>query len=164
LKKALVFSLLILFLFNSIGYYFLFELNKYMARKEMKAAIQRNPAKMIILTIADAENDRDFCRIDKKEFRYKGEMYDIVRENKTGQKTVFTCLHDTKESRLFAGLKREAQNKSHFAMWYNLNMIVFSESAIDLNPQLMGDWRYPRIAISLKSSMLSTWCPPPEFS
>lgn len=37
----------------------------------------------------------------KNEFRYKGEMYDIVREETAGDSIVYHCIHDVKESGLF---------------------------------------------------------------
>jgi hypothetical protein len=147
-----------------MGYYILFELNKQIVRKEMQSVILQKSEKLITLTIADAAHDPDFQRIHKKEFRYKGSMYDIVCEIKSGSKTVFICVHDAKESKLFAGLKRVNQNKHHFALWDHLNLVFFSEHSIDLNPSFSGSLIFPRINITLKSSTLQTWSPPPEFS
>jgi hypothetical protein len=164
LKKTLIYLILVLVLFNSMGYYFLFELNKINARREIQSIIQQHPAKMTILTIVDVENDREFHRIDRKEFRYKGTMFDIVREIKTGNTTVFICLHDTRESNLVAGLKRINQNKIHLAMWDQLVMIFLSQPANELNAAFSCNLIFPRIDISLKSSALPKWSPPPEFS
>lgn len=164
LKKILIYSILILFLFNSIGYYLLYELKKHLARTEMQAIIQHHSKKLTVLTIADDEHDPDFQRIDKKEFMYKGSMYDIVREIRTGHKTVFICLHDSKESKLLAGMKRLNQNKLHFAVWNHLTMIFLPIPAGDLNLFFSGKLLFPRIEISLRSSFLQTWSPPPEHS
>jgi hypothetical protein len=164
LKKALIYSILILFLFNSLGYYLLFELHKYEIKKEMQAMIQKHPSKMTILTIADVENNQEFHRIDKKEFRYKGAMYDIVREIKTGQTTVFICIHDAKESELLAGLKRETQNKIHLVRWDHLIMIFLPVPTIKPISFELTDLIFPNINFTLTSPFLGTWSPPPEFS
>jgi hypothetical protein len=164
LKKALTYLILILFLFNSVGYYYLFELNKQLARKEMQTMIPRHPSKLAVITIADIEKDREFQRIDKKEFRYKGTMYDIVREIKKGQTTVFICLHDAKESRLFAGLKNATQNKLYFALWEQLVMFLPYNPSFDLTPGYLSKLIFPRMNIIAESSMLQTWSPPPELS
>ena len=126
--------------------------------------IQRNPSKLTVLTMVNVDKDKEFQRIHKKEFRYKGEMYDIVREIKTGHTTVFICTHDTKESKLFAGLKRINQNKQHLAVWNQLVMIFLSKPFLDLNPLLSGELIFPEIEILLKSAILQIWGPPPELS
>lgn len=46
----------------------------------------------------------DFLWIKENEFRYKGEMYDVVRFEINNKSAAFHCIHDFKESRLFANL------------------------------------------------------------
>lgn len=135
-----------------------------MARTEMQEMIHRADAKITIVTIVDVEQDQDFQRIHKKEFRYHGVMYDIKREIKTGQKTVFFCVLDVKESKLFAGLKRVGQNKLTYAMWDHVNMIFFSLPSVDLSTSYTGQLLFPFVEMSLKSTFIPTWSPPPEFS
>jgi hypothetical protein len=130
----------------------------------MQSLIRRHDSKLTVLEIADVSQNRDFQRIDKKEFRYKGFMYDIVHELKTRDKTVFICIHDAKESKLFSGLKRASQNKAHLSIWNHLNMVFYSEQPFDLEPELSGNLLFPKIEISAKSSILKTWSPPPEDS
>jgi hypothetical protein len=146
-----------------MGYYFFFELNKNAARREMQAIIQQ-PSQLTILTIADVENDQEFQRLDHKEIRYKGTMFDILREIKTGHKTVFICVHDVKETRLVAGLKRINQNRVYLNMWDEQVMIFLSCPSIDLTSSFLRELIFPNIDISLKSSILPTWSPPPENS
>ncbi|MEI7726971.1 MAG: hypothetical protein WCK09_17810 [Bacteroidota bacterium] len=164
MKRLLIYSILLLFLFNSMGYYFLFEFHKYMTRAEMQYMIERADAKITILSIVDVEHDQEFHRIDKKEFRYHGVMYDIKREIKTGRTTVFICVHDVKESTLFAGLKRVDQNKLNYAMWDHVNMIFLSQPTIDLSTSCTGKLVFPLVRILLNSTLLPTWSPPPELS
>jgi hypothetical protein len=162
LKKILTYSFLVLFLFNSIGYYILFELSKYVIQSEMQAAIHRKPSKLTVISVVNTLNDRDFQRLDKKEFRYKGLMYDVVREIKTLHATVFICIHDTKESNLYAGLKRVNHNRLHFAMIDHLIMVSPTASGFEMTPFLSGKLFFSRNVISLPSSLLSDWSPPPE--
>lgn|GEM_PF-367161 len=164
LKKILIYFILLLFLFNSMGYYFLFELNKHLARQEIQTLIQRHPKKLMVLTIVNVANDKEFQWIHKKEFRYKGEMYDIVREVKSGQTTVFICLHDVKESKLFAGLKRVNHDKHHCAAWDHHVMIFLTAPFFDLSLLSQNELIFPDLEISLISPMLQPWSPPPEYS
>jgi hypothetical protein len=156
--------MLFLFLFNSMGYYFLFELNKHLAWREMQVTLKRHPGKLTVLRIADVASNHEFQRIDKKEFRYKGNMFDVVSEVKTGHVTVFVCRMDTRETDLFAELNRETQNRTHGAKWAHTVIILISVPSFDLNPAITGKLSFPRIDIPLKSSSLPTWSPPPEGS
>jgi hypothetical protein len=165
LRKALACAILALFLFNSIGYYLLFELNRHLVVREMQSAITNHSEKYTILTIANVSTNKDFQRIHKKEFRYKGEMYDIVRELRTGQKTVFICLHDKKESKLFAGLKRVAGgNKMLFTHWNNMVMIFSSETLNHLPVDFRAIFIVPPQNVLVYPSYIPTWSPPPEKS
>lgn len=145
-----------------MGYYLVFEINKHIIRKDIQVMLKRQPSKLIVLTIADIANDTEFEWIHQKEFRYKSEMYDIVREIKKGKTTTFICLHDKRESRLFAGLKRDNQNKQHQACWNQFVMIHFSENTLDLSALITGEWNYPKLNIPLRSSVIPAWSPPPE--
>lgn len=127
--------------------------------------IQRKyPEKLTLLAFDDIEKNKEFQRIDKKEFRYRGAMYDIVRESKTGKRTIFICMHDAKESKLFAGLKRETQNKIHLARWDHMIMICLSNPTIGVTCPELPDLIFPHIKSLLPSPEIRSWSPPPEFS
>ncbi|MCX6266993.1 MAG: hypothetical protein NTW16_06495 [Bacteroidetes bacterium] len=163
MKRVFAFTFLIIFLFNSMGYYFLFELNKYLARTEMQTRIQLKQSKLLVLQIVDVASDADFRWIDHKEFRYKGVMFDVVREIKSGRTSVFICTIDTKESNLAAGLNRINQNRKHIALWGEQIMIFLQTPSCDLSTLYAGDLMFARTDISLKSHLLPTWSPPPEI-
>lgn len=44
--------------------------------------------------------------IKPNEFRYHGEMYDIIREEKKGDSVYSYCFHDVKESKLFKDMDK----------------------------------------------------------
>ncbi len=150
-------------LFNSAGYYLLFELHKYQIKKDMKALIQSNPSNYTIMKIDDVEHDKEFTWIHKKEFRYKGSMYDIVRTIKKGNTTIFICLHDTRESKLFAGLQRETRDKRFFSMWEHVVLFCFSFPAVELSAFQLAELTYPVIHVFLTSPLLQPWSPPPKL-
>jgi len=162
LKKALIYSILMVVLFNSAGYYLLFELHKYQIKQEMKALIQSNPSNYTIVKIDNVENEKEFTWIHEKEFRYKGSMYDIVRTVKKGNTTIFICLHDTRESKLFAGLQRETRDKRFFSMWEHVVLFCFSVPALELTTFQLTELKFPVIHVFLTSPLLQPWSPPPE--
>ena len=120
LKKALAISLLFLFLFNALGYYVIFELNKFLIKKEMRSMAFGKPSAMTVLIVPDAENNGDLRRIDKHEILYKNRMYDIIREVKKGRCVTFYCIRDTREENLLAGFKKNSTNRFTLALMKNL--------------------------------------------
>lgn len=164
LKKILIYSILALFLFNSMGYYCLFELNRFLARKEMKLSIQQEPVSLIILKIADPEHDHDFHRTDGKEIEYKSELYDVVREITHGRNRVFICVHDSKEEGLYSGLKMVHVLKIQLALWEHLIKVTFPEPPVLVANISVSDLIFPFFRVPLESSLVPTWSPPPEQS
>jgi hypothetical protein len=57
---------------------------------------------IVLLKILHPEKERRFHRMEKNEFTYFGNLYDIVVERKSGDTTLFYCLHDKKEEALLA--------------------------------------------------------------
>jgi hypothetical protein len=104
MKRVSAALITLLFLFNMMGYYFVFNYNQYLVRSEMKSLIKSGyfEDSYVVLKIAN----RDFIRVDKGEFRHKGKLYDIVSETKSGDSTLFKCINDKNEERLLAGFHR----------------------------------------------------------
>ena len=164
LKKLFALSLLFFILFNSMGYYFLFELDKLMVRKEMNAQLSGTALNLICLTINKGEQNPYFHRLDSKEIEYNGRLYDVFREVNKGDSKLIFCIPDTKEERLYAGLKRINHNKQRFSLWDHLVKIALPERAMNLvfiTPDIL---KFPPLKIHLLSSILPTWSPPPELS
>jgi hypothetical protein len=164
LKKVLVYTTLALFLFNSIGYYLLFEMNQYLIKKEMSREIVKNQKPLIMLCIADVEQDDDFRRIHKGEIQFKGKMYDIAREYKSGHTSVFFCLQDTREDNLMAGLTKAHLHKLYQALWEQLTTITFPEQPIDMCSTSSARFSFPRFNASLQTTWLQTLSPPPKLA
>ncbi len=109
MRKFLSLVLCAFFLFNVSGYYVIFRLMQYHARKEMKAYIKNNLSddEMEMVIVSDSEISSplsSFKFVKKNEFTYKGKLYDIVRRKKDGDNTIFYCINDKQEEKLFAGL------------------------------------------------------------
>lgn len=60
--------------------------------------------KLVVFSFPGTIKDKpvaEFKWTKSNEFRYKGEMYDIVREEIAGDSIIYHCIHDVKESGLF---------------------------------------------------------------
>lgn len=99
-----------LMLFQSTGLYLMHQVQVSYVRHEMKQRIKAGVPEdeLVVLKISKSEElDEDiFEREHSREFRYKGQMYDVIRLVEQGDTTVYTCIHDVKESGLFEALDR----------------------------------------------------------
>lgn len=89
-----------------------FSLRVSAARHEMKQRIKAGVPEedhvllKIPLALEQTPNST-FVRKHEREFRYKGEMYDILKKEVHGDTTWYTCIHDVKESGLFKDLDKQ---------------------------------------------------------
>jgi len=164
LKKTLPYLLLVIFLFNSLGYYFIFELYKYNVKKEMQTQSCKSSMALTILQISDILYNSEFQRVEKKEIRYKGSLYDVIKEVHTGTTTIFYCIHDTKEENLLAAMKTVNKNKFLLSLWDHLVKIAIPQFEMPLSDPNTSKVIFPVITISLPSVLLTNWSPPPELS
>jgi hypothetical protein len=164
LKKSLAYLLLILFLFNSMGYYFIFELHKYHVKKEIQANSNKISRALRILKIRDAESDHEFQRVENKEIRYQGFLFDVIKEVRNGKTTIFYCIHDTKEENLLATMNSVNKNKFLLSLFDHIIKIAIPPFTIALTNSLSRKVIFPQISSLLPSVLLGTWSPPPEVA
>jgi len=162
LRKIVAYILLLFFLFNSAGYYLLFELDKFMVKKEMHLALENGQDDLIILKVNNADHNRDFSRTEKHEIEYKGLLYDVVREIVHGPNHLFICLHDQKEEGLYTGLKKATVHKLHLSLWDHVVKISFPDLPDTPVNAPMAALTFPRISETVISLPLPSWSPPPE--
>ncbi|WP_417589158.1 hypothetical protein [Owenweeksia hongkongensis] len=97
-------------LFQSTGMYLMHSVQVAYVRHEMKQRIKAGvpEADLVLLKIAKSEEENSdvFEREHSREFRYYGQMYDVMRLEDKGDTTYYTCIHDVKESKLFERLDR----------------------------------------------------------
>jgi hypothetical protein len=96
-------------LFQAAGHFFVFKILQHEIRREIKQQIKAGvpEAELVLLKIPrnlEEKNNPIFQRIHEREFRYGGDMYDIVRQETNGDTTWYYCLADEKETLLFANL------------------------------------------------------------
>jgi hypothetical protein len=149
-----------------MGNYLFFELNRYLVRREMQALINSYiPCRrQLILKIYQPEHNPDFKRIDSREIKFKGRLYDVIHETKQGKNTVFCCIHDKKEEQLMAGSTRTHHRKINLALFHTLvSQALPSES--DQGIQQHGtDYLFPEKNKMFYLVYLSLFVPPPENS
>ena len=162
LKRSLTYVILLLFLFNSMGYYIVFELNKYLVKKEMQSFLRSNKDPLIVLKISDPATNPDFSRPDAWEIIYQGKLYDVVREVKTGKTSCFYCQHDTLEEMLIAGFKRMVKSKFNQHLLDHVIKIALTRPSLTLHQLVLQKISYPNLSITFTSHHPAPFSPPPE--
>jgi hypothetical protein len=163
LRKVLSYGLLIVFLFNTMGYYLLFELGRYQVRKEMHAKIREKSNSISVIRIGNTVNNPRFVRLDEGEIRYDGEFFDVIHEEKTSAGTVFYCLRDTDEENLVSLFHTISKKKSVSSLYEHMVTIALpvAEPATRISqPEVI---QYIQPDMQFTSRFLTTWTPPPEF-
>lgn len=107
-RKFIAASVILLLLYSTCGYIFVYQQLILLNRHMVNLAIEKNEVdhQTVLLSFkkSDIENKAiDFTWKHKKEFRFNGEMYDIVERAETADSVFFECIHDKKEKELEAG-------------------------------------------------------------
>jgi hypothetical protein len=87
------------------------QLQNAMEHRIRKAKTEENLEIVKIPKSLEANPDKTFKRIHSREFRFLGNMYDVVRQEDRGSETWYWAIHDEEETVLYAKmdeLKRKA--------------------------------------------------------
>jgi len=155
-----------------MGYFVVFRYNQYVIRQEMMARIRNGvlPHNYVLLKISNPGKEKQFRRINKTEFSWCGRMYDVVIERKSGDTTLFYCLHDKKEENLLADfsiyLKRHRSSSrnahSALALLYNLITQALIQNP-PVPPQGQGTaFHFPVSNLIVFPGYLAHVAPPPK--
>ena len=175
MKRALAILITLLFLFNTMGYYFVFLFTRQMVRNEMQQSIKAGSygRSSVVMDISNPSKNPDFKRISKDEFLYKDKLYDIISESVSPDRVVFVCIHDMKEDRLFAtlhhfndassGQNDQSRAKHALALIYHvIKLAAVAGTPYAPDPAIPQTISYNSIFYSLSSIFYSPPSPPPE--
>lgn len=116
-KNILLVLIISLFSFNSFGFviYFLVVRENIKESKfdEIKRNDSRSRIEILSFNSSDYENGEAVQRINDREIRFQGKMYDIVKVLMHSGTIIIYCIHDEKEDRLekeFADNMRETNS------------------------------------------------------
>lgn len=146
-----------------MGYFVVFELNKYLVKKEMQALLLVTKEPLNLLKIVDPDHHPDFSRVEKKEIIYQGKLYDVLLEVKKGGETWFYCKHDVKEELLIAGFKRMVKSRFSQHLLDHVIKIAITKPSLGIPDVFVKKISYPRLLIHFLPFYLSPFSPPPEI-
>jgi len=173
----LIFAL-ISFVLNTVGFVFLFVGAKEILRmKTWKEVDEMKSSKRIeVISVpaadpsADGETGNGFQRVNKKEIRFHGKMYDVVREERYNGKLIFYCIHDENEDKLDKEFSNEVRknldSKSSTSSTTNLiHLIQYAEmgKCINVSPPVRKS-NYSNFYITRRSQIdPQVLTPPPKL-
>ncbi len=172
MKKAISIFLLSLFLFNILGYYIVFKAAQYQIQTEVYKNVRLKELTTLIIS------KKDISAVEwlkqGKEFRYKGDMYDIVSSEETNEKITFRCIKDDKEKHLAEVLEghidshvasdQPGQNKSSKNLTNHLIKFYFSPTIPVMHSVNCSSIIYTYKELSYSDTFLKITSPPPEIA
>ncbi len=162
LNKILPFALLIAFLVNSMGYYFIFEIKKSIVKNEMRSIIENGTRNYTVVKVINVDHDSNFHRVDAHEILYNGRLFDVISEIRTGESATFCCIQDVKEEFLLFGFKKVCKNKQFVSLDDSLIKIALPKIFTGLQHTYFTIHKFPPYQISLNSRIIVPLNPPPE--
>ena len=161
-KKILVFSLLFLLLFNFMGYYLIFEVNRDQIRKEMKSASLGSHT-ITVIEILNSDLVSGLRWVDKREFVYQGNLYDVIYTSVRSNKTVYYCIHDKKEESLVKAFQHANTSRLTLALWnLMVHMAIPAPTfALEFEPPILVI--YPTLTSQLCVVFIQPDSPPPQY-
>jgi hypothetical protein len=131
-KNIILFLVALAFTFNSFGFiiYFLIEIEntKEEAFEKIDESRESGIIETISVTISLIESRIDIERVNSREIRYRGKMYDLVKEERNADIITFYCIHDEKEDKL----EKEFSNN----LQKNINHKSVTNAQIQFNHQI----------------------------
>ncbi|MDZ7773074.1 MAG: hypothetical protein U5K31_10110 [Balneolaceae bacterium] len=110
MKRAVTILLLLVLTYQFFGAGFVYNVWLYSVKQQVKENLEReHPDERSLLKLPAAwEEDPpdDLQWHHEKEFRYRGQMYDVIRTERHGDQIWYYVHHDRAETRLLGGLAR----------------------------------------------------------
>jgi hypothetical protein len=111
MKRLASIVVLSVFLFNIVGYYAVFSLLNYENRAIMGRKVQ-NGSGIHAIRVPKADIANIIYHAEDRELSINREMYDVKSIFDEGEYIVFYCANDKRETKLLAGLDKEAKYNS----------------------------------------------------
>lgn len=172
--RYIPYLLLSLIFLQSFGYLAVFDLQRYQIRKDIKHRIKNGvpEGELILFKMpTDPEKRQDFRFVEAHEFRYKGGMYDVVRQENHGEQIWYYCVSDEMEAQLFANLETlvadeiegNTERKKRNKRLQNLLTVWYLQHSNQDGLALSVDGKAPgNHVFGLKTWMLVPATPPPK--
>jgi hypothetical protein len=164
-KRLIAILLFTLFYITLLGYHFVFSFQLELAKAEMRNFLQgrKSHKDVVQLSLSKEESDDLFWENDH-EFRYKGEMYDVIEKKANGNKVLIRCVSDKKETGLLNEYQRNNKRNSSNSKVVQLitaHFVIPAEHCLKL-PERVLDNYFKDYSSSLQNIAPTVILPPPD--
>lgn len=178
MKKLISILIVCTLIFHLFGYFAVFKVMQQNVKKQIKTSIKQGIPQEKLHSFrfpADKELQKKMGIRwhEKKEFSYKGKMYDIVYKLQDGNFIIYKCVNDTQEEALFAGLGIQIKNTLHsdptksktLNILQKFNLLYYTQNQLKIKnsvkeTQISFTYK-PLFYYNLSQEVLT---PPPQFS
>ncbi len=164
MKKTLTLFVLFAMLFNTAGYYIVYEFGRYLVKKEITSLLEHGGLdnELSVFSVYNPSADPAFRRVDKHEIVYHGNLYDVSKEVMKGKTVTFYCIRDTREENLIAGMNSMQQKKKATNLLQHLVSIALPVTMELVHPPVTTRINYPLVSENFDGNPLIPFSPPPE--
>jgi len=166
MRKLVISLLTFIILFNTGGHFVFFSLMQKRINEEIEQQIRKGVKESdLTVIVVPAAGTKELAWIKPgKEFRYRGELYDIVHSTAIGQKKSYSCINDRKEKQLIAAYHKSqnSRKESDKKIKSNLNDRYFPAHIELISIPSISDIGYTSHACIFISNTLLIPSPPPK--
>jgi hypothetical protein len=148
-----------------LGYHLIFNHQLSAVKSEMKAFLksQKDYKDVVQLSLNEKESKQVYWE-NENEFRYNGEMYDVIEKKIKGSQIVIRCIPDKKETALLNEYQKN--NKSNSSNLTLLQLItapyVLPVDHSMKQPEKIIKKRFINLSSSLQNTASAVLLPPPD--
>jgi hypothetical protein len=164
-RKLTSILLLTCLCFTLLGYHLIFNHQLSAVKSEMKAFLksQKDYKDVVQLSLNEKESKQVYWE-NENEFRYNGEMYDVIEKKIKGNQIVIRCIPDKKETALLNEYQKNNKSKSS-----NLTLLQLITAPYVLpvdhsmkQPEKIIKKRFINLSSSLQNTASAVLLPPPD--
>lgn len=117
IRKILSILILSIFIYNTFGFLavhpFLSIYYKYLGMQRTYVHSEEEIVELLIFNKEDIIHGKiNFRWIHSREFKYNGDMYDLVEKKETDDQLIIYCINDTREKKLEEDFEKKVQKNS----------------------------------------------------
>jgi hypothetical protein len=170
MKKCLAILLIFAFFYSFIGLYLNFEVARFSIKEEIKEKIIHNlpESELSLIKIPSGTHEKIIWMEEGREFKYQGNMFDVVRICKKADTTYYSCFSDVKESKLLANLdklvKEQTDNSRSKTNQKKQEITYFFQKPLSTQSLTEITVSYFHFSSRYKSINTDVLSPPPRIS
>lgn len=171
-KKIQAYLLFITLIVPFVAAFLYIEISKEIVREEVRSNLQFDTDQLVKISFTSNQIEEIYWEASD-EFEFHNKVYDVVKQEKNGDETIFWCWMDIEETELNNKLSQLLSFKLNNHQPINEQKEVFNQFIKNLfyqnNKELAtlmiaeNDLNFGYLEI-LKSTYIDTACPPPELS